>query len=238
MLQLLLPCFTTTTGKLFGENTEVRGLSDYLDHSSPEDVFPAVGWQVSQVKNLSRHAAVGLEQFDEAVLFWQSLGSKRKSEKLSSAVVTFQCGGGAAEAWGSGWRAAVVRLLATSCVRWPEHTAVGVKHQCCLMQVPIVWMSEPIKALPSTNVDSRPCGVMNLDGGGAAVYLFAVSPVQALTSSHPFLTSLYMFLTLLGGSTLMLQRIPANLAASWCSKWCKAVSSLFSLPSAELQRHW
>lgn len=158
--------------------------------------------RVTSEKSQPSRCRSGLGQSDEAVLFWQRLGSKLNLEELSSAVVTFQC-------WRGHCRGVRVRTmdgageaigneLGDECadlntLQWVE------KHQCCLMQVPMVVMSEPIGALPSTHVDSRPYRDMNPDGGRSSVCLFAVSPVQALTSSHPFLTSLYMSLILLGG---------------------------------------
>lgn len=81
-------------------------------------------------------------------------------------------------------------------------------------------------------------GTVNPDGGAAAACLFAVSPVQALTSSHPFLTSLYMF--------LILPRVNVHVMVDPFQASCilmrraalssKQRSSLLSLPSAESQR--
>lgn len=85
---------------------------------------------------------------------------------------------------------------------------------------------------------SRPRGAVNPEGGAAAACLFAVSPVQALTSSHPFLTSIYMF--------LILPRVNVHVMADPCQASCILMqraalsseqrSSLLSLRSAELQR--
>lgn len=85
---------------------------------------------------------------------------------------------------------------------------------------------------------SRPHGAVNPEGGAAAACLFAVSPVQALTSSHPFLTSIYMF--------LVLPRVNVHVMADPCQASCILMqraalsyeqrSSLLSLRSAELQR--
>lgn len=198
-------------------------------------------WKISAVTLLFRLGAIWRSG---SILAETWFRAKVRKTWLSCCHLPVLGEGGTAEAWGLGRRAAVVRPSTTSwetCVPNWVHCSGRKKHQCCLMQVPMVVMSEPIKALFSTKVDSRPLRAMNPDGGGAAVCLFAVSPVQALTSSHPFLTSLYMFLILLGGQrSCYCRSLPVLLHRSERCRAArsKAASSLLSLPSAELQQHW
>lgn len=227
--------------ELLGENTlEVRGQRFWSLSGSLKSCGRVSCWRLARVtseKSQPLRCCSGSEQFDEAVLFWQRLGSQLNKKKLSSAVVTFQC-------WRGHCRGVRVRTMsgggeAIGCELGDECTDLSTlqwveKHQCCLTQVPMVGISEPIRALPSTSVDSRPRRVMNPDGGGAAVCLFAVSPVQALTSSHPFLTYLYMFLILLGGQrSCYSESLPVRMQRDW---WCKAVQSSEQL--AQLAECW